>query len=114
MPMPVDNPLPTHTWEIVTMQDLDAFIEQHLGRPWRLQQQSFLGQDTVHWVEAYKNPEATAKVAAWLASPPAKAPGRLDQPGFGEDIEILTEDLLAELCNRDLLPEGDIRIYVSW
>lgn len=31
---------------------------------------------------------------------------RLGQPGFGEDTEIYTEQILAELCNRGLIPSA--------
>lgn len=100
--------------ELVWYQDLDKFIELHLGRPWNLQQNGMFGQDTIHPFEVYPDPEATGVVQEWLDSPPAQCPGRLNQPGFAEDVEIGTGTILCELCNRGLLPEGNLNVHVWW
>lgn len=111
-----DNPpeLQVKMVGIVKDRDLDAFIEQCLGRPWCLQQNGFFPNESLQYLEVGPNPEATAKVEEWLASPPAQCPGRVNQPGFAEDVEIYTETILSELCNRGLLPEGDLTVHVWW
>jgi hypothetical protein len=106
--------LPYKHVELVWSHDLDAYIEQHLGRPWSLQQNGMFGQETLVSYEVWPNPEVRTVVEAWLGSAPAKFPGRLNQPGFAEDVEISTDELLQELCNRDLLPEGDLIVHVWW
>jgi hypothetical protein len=95
---------------------LDAYIEEHLGRPWSMQQNGMISQDMLTQWEVWPDrghgiPE---RVAAWLASPPANCPGRLDQPGYAESVEIYTDDILKELCHRGLLPEGDMYVHVWW
>lgn len=102
------------------------------------------GNGSLGYLEASKDPDATAKVDAWLASPPVRDQfeGRLPavvhrNDGYGESVEIYTEDLiaedtplaaqlvgdvrgqvvavvLAELCNRDLIPEGDMTVHMWW
>lgn len=117
--------LHSETWEIVRDSVLDAFIESTFGRPWTLQQNGeYLSNDSITYFEVYPDPDATAKVEEWLASRPASFPGRIDQKGdctwndsgnsLGEDVDIYTHDILSELCNRGLLPEGDMTVYVSW
>lgn len=101
-------------WEVVWDHDLNAFIEQHLGRPWSLQQNGEYGQETIHHFEVFPRPEVSTVVEAWLASPPAGCPGRLNQPGYAESVEIGTDQILCELCNRGLLPEGDLTVHVWW
>lgn len=112
--MPLPEGLPSRTLEVVWDHDLNAYIETHLGRPWSIQQNGFLGQETFHTYEVWPNPGDTAVVEQWLASPPAQCPGRLNQPGFGELVDIVNDNLFNELCNRGLLPEGDLFIHVWW
>lgn len=113
--MDVPEGLTLRTIEYVTMQDLDAYIEKHLGRPWRLQQNGdMFSNGTMAYYEIYPDPEATAKVQAWLDSPLVQGVGRTHQPGFGESVEIYTNDILNELCNRGLFPEGDLTVEIEW
>lgn len=91
---------------LVWYQDLDKFIELYLGRPWNTQQDYMAGQDTLRIIEVGPDPAATEQVELWLASPEA-------QFGIhGRDEVISTDILLAELCNRGLLDEGEL--YVHW
>lgn len=110
------NELPVHYSEVklIWSSILDVYIEHNLGRPWSLGQNGEYGQEELATFEVYPNPEATAVVEAWLASEPAKCPGRLGQPDYGESVNIVTEEILQELCNRDLFPEGDIMVHVWW
>lgn len=107
-------PVPFKEAQLVWMKDLDNYIEQCLGRPWSLGQNGVYGQEELASFEVWPNPEATAIVEEWLSSPAAKCPGRLEQPGYGEDVDIITEDILQELCNRGLFPEGDVTVHVWW
>lgn len=89
--------------------DLDAFIGHHLGRPWSLQQEGDMyGQNTLRTFEVFPDPEATAQVEQWLASPVPK------YNLWTRDEEISTETLLSELCNRGLLPEGRLYVHIWW
>lgn len=108
--------LPVHskTVELIWDSDLDDYIEEQLGRPWSLQQNAMFGQAEIHPFEVFPDPEVTAKVEEWLASPPAGAPGRLHQPGYAESVDIYTCEILNELCNRGLFPQGDITVHVWW
>lgn len=100
----------------VWSHDLDQYIEKHFGRPWSLGQNDpeGAGQDTLTAFEVYPDPESTMPVQAWLDSPPAKIPGRLNQEGVAESVDIYTADILNELCNRGLLPEGDLTVHIWW
>ncbi len=100
--------------ETVEAARIDELIEATFGRPWSCQQNGEYGNDSITWFECYKDPEATEAVQAWLDSPPAKGPGRLHQEGYAESYEIYTYVLLSELCNRGILPEGDMRVHVWW
>lgn len=102
------------TVNLVDMQTVDAFIETHLGRPWSLGQNGFFGQEELVQFEVWPDPDATAVVEEWLASPPARCPGRLNQPGYAESVNICTDEILDELCNRGLLPEENLWVYVWW
>lgn len=103
------------TVQLIWSHDLNNYIEEKLSRPWSLgQNDSDCGQDSLLFFEVWPDPEATAIVQAWLDSPPAQCPGRLNQPGFGESVDIYTEDILKELCNRELLYEGDLNVHVWW
>jgi hypothetical protein len=115
------------TVELVWSHHLDAFIEQHLGRVWSTQQNDYYGQETLVSFEVYPDPDDTAVVQAWIDSPPAMFPGRLDQnepagehwgaapdATLGESVDIYTGQILNELCNRGLLPEGDLMVHVWW
>lgn len=106
--------LKTRTIDLVWYQDLNEFIELHLGRPWNLAQNGEFGQDTIHSFEVYPDPLVTAKVQEWLDSPRCQCPGRLHQAGFAEDVDIYTTEILGELCNRGLLPEGELNVHVWW
>jgi hypothetical protein len=106
--------LQARTVELIDMRNLDAYIEKHLGRAWSLQQNDYLGNETLTSYEVWPDPEATAVVEAWLASPPVGGVGRVDQPGYGESVKIYTCEILNELCNRGLLPEGDLTVHVWW
>ena len=78
--------------------------------------------------EVAKDPEATAAVQAWLDSPRVEFVGRRhgSQEGTAtwnkkdpsrplvEQVPIYTHQILNELCNRDLLPEGDLMVHVWW
>lgn len=113
MDLPED--LPYKTINLVWDSDLDNFIEKHLGRKWSLQQNGDMyGQDTITSFEVFPDPDATTQVEEWLSSPPAGCPGRLNQPGFAESVDIYTETILNELCNRGLLPEGDLDVHIWW
>lgn len=107
-------PVPFKEVQLIWDSDLDDYIEAQLGRPWSLQQNGMYGQEQIVSYEVFPNPEVTAVVEEWLASPPAGAPGRLNQPGFAESVDISTDEILQELCNRDLFPEGDITVHVWW
>lgn len=109
--------------EIVDHSNLDKFIEETFGREWSLGQNDQSPNDSISYFEVYKDPEATAKVQEWLDSPPASIPGRLNQPGecgwkpghtIAETVDIGTWTILCEMCNRGILPEGDMTVYVSW
>lgn len=118
--------LKAKTVQIIWDHDLDAYIEAKLGRKWSLQQNGEDGQETLTYFEVFPDPEATAKVQAWLDSPEVPCPGRVngmnwetgiftpEQPGFAEWVYISTTDILNELCNRGLLPEGDYTVHVWW
>lgn len=93
---------------LVWNDDLDKYIEQHLGRKWCLQQDLMADQDTLHVFEVGTDPDATAKVEEWLASPMPK----YTLYGHGEVID--TDTILSELCNRGLLPEGDLHVHIWW
>lgn len=124
----MDLPAELNPKTVVTVwdSDLDKYIEAKLGRAWSLQQNGEYSQDTVTQFEVFPDPEATAKVQAWLDSPVVPCPGRVDgmdwktgiftpeQPGFAESVYIGTSDILNELCNRGLLPEGDLTVNVWW
>lgn len=125
MTLPAD--LKPRTVDLVWSANLDAYIRQHLGRDWSLQQNSHFGQETLVPFEVYPDPEDTEAVQAWIDSPPAMFPGRLDQnepagehwgaaPGatLGESVDIYTGQILNELCNRGLLPAGDLMVHVWW
>lgn len=99
--------LKSKTIDLVWMKDLDAYIEEHLGRPWSVQGGEY-GQDTIRTFEVEADPESTAKVQQWLASP---EPPHQD---WGRGEVLYTEDLLSELCNRGLLPEGDLHVHMWW
>lgn len=118
-------------WEVVWSHDLDDYIETHLGRPWSLQQNGEHGQDTVQVYEVgpyadFLPEEAQAKkarVEAWLASPQVAFAGRLGQKGTASwmpdnrplaEVEVYTDDILCELCERGLLPPGNLRVQVWW
>lgn len=112
--------LPHKVEKLVWDKDVDRFIEEKLGRTWCLQQNGEYGQETrtvyevfVHDIEEYQQ-EARDRVAAWLASPPCKCPGRQGQPDYGESVPIYTTDILAVLCEQGHLPEGDLVIHVWW
>lgn len=92
----------------VYVADLDAYIELLLLRPWSTQQDLMAGQDTLHTFDVFPDPDATAKVAEWLASPVPP------YNTWGRDEIISTEELLSELCNRGLLDEGKIHVHVWW
>jgi hypothetical protein len=114
--------LRSEEWEIVRRQAIDDLIEATFGRPWSMGQNDSFHNDSVTWFEVGPDPEATAKVQEWLASQPSSIPGRLNQPGnsyrtgmsIAETVEIYTDTLLSELCNKGILPEGDMQVYVSW
>lgn len=106
--------LAVRTVQLIDDQSLDQYIERMLGRPWRLQQNGMDGQDTLTYFEVFPDPEATARVAKWLTSPPARISGRVGQGAVGESVNISTADILNELCNRRLLPEGDMTVHVRW
>lgn len=94
---------------LVYVADLDSFIEQHFGRPWKTQQDLMAGQDTLHVYEVFPDRGATAKVERWLASPTP------ERDEWGRDEIIGTEELLNELCNRGLLEEGQkLHVHVWW
>jgi len=107
-------PVPFKEVQLIWCAQLDKYIEEQLGRPWSLQQNGMYGQEQLVCFEVWANPDATAKVEEWLASPPADCPGRLNQPGYAESVQIGTYDILNELCNRGLFPEGDINVHVWW
>lgn len=94
---------------LIWNSDLDKYIEHHLGRPWKLQQENgCYGQETLRVLEVFPDPDATAKVEEWLASP---------VPAYGiwtREEEMDTETLLSELCNRGLLAEGDLYVHIWW
>ncbi len=107
--------LPYKTIDLIWSHDLDSYIEKHLGRPWSLGQNGDgYGQETITTFEVYRDSAATIEVEEWLSSPPANCPGRVNQPGFAESVEIYTETILNELCNRGLLPEGGINVHSWW
>lgn len=120
--------LHARTVELVQNQDLDAYIEAQLGRKWCLQQNGFIGQDTLSTFDVAHDEEATELVQRWLDSPQTASPGRFpdgpDSVGepesyregltMNETVEIDTETILCELCNRGLLPQGSITVSVSW
>lgn len=102
-------------WEVVPDKKLDELIKATFGREWSLQQNGEPDHNgSMTYFEVCLDPEVTATVEEWLASPPAGCPGRLHQPGFAESVDIYTSELLAELCNRGILPEGDMKVFVSW
>lgn len=103
----MDNKLMSKNIELVDMHDLDAFIEQHLGRPWRVQGGEH-SQDTLLTLEVVSDSESTAKVEEWLMSPEPQ------YHGWGRNETLYTEDLLSELCNRGLLPEGNLYVHIWW
>lgn len=104
----MDNVLKSKKIDLVFVDDLDAYIEEHLGRPWRTQQEFMDGQDTLRTLEVFPDPDATAKVEEWLASPvPA---WKL----WSREEVLHTEILLSELCNRGLLPEGNLYVHIWW
>jgi hypothetical protein len=100
--------LSSKTIDLVYGEDLDSYIQESLGRPWKVQQDLMANQNSLVVLEVIPDPEATAKVREWLASP---AP-RYD--GWGRDEVIGTEALLSELCNRGLLSEGEMYVHVWW
>lgn len=106
--------MPFQAINLVDVRAVDSFIETHLGRPWDLQQNGFYGQEMLVQFDPWPDPDAAAVVAEWLASPPAQCPGRLDQPGFAESVSISTDEILNELCNRGLLPEEKLWVWVWW
>lgn len=99
------NVLNPQIWEVVSDISVDKLIEQEYGRPWSLQQHDEIANNSFVFYEVFPDPNAGVKVEAWLLTPPAQFPGR---------ESISTHDLLAELCNRGILPEGDMRVYVWW
>lgn len=108
------NELEVHVQQLIEHASLDKYIEKCLGRPWSLQQNEMAGQNELVSFEVWPDPDAAGPVQDWLESPPAGCPGRLEQPGYGEDIEIYTGQILNELCNRSLLPEGDYTVKAWW
>lgn len=107
-------PMPFKVVNLVDQRAVDSFIETHLERPWSLQQNGFFGQETLVQFDPWPEPEATAIVEEWLASPEVPCPGRLNQEGFGESVHISTDEILNELCNRELLPEEKLWVWVWW
>lgn len=127
MTLPAD--LNAKTIELVPMQAMDDYIEKHLGRPWKLQQNEMLSNDTLRYYFVKPNYRITPVVQAWLDSPPCVLPGRMNQgdpvtPGMwpgapanatvGETAQIDTSQILDELCNRELLTEGVLYVHVWW
>lgn len=106
--------LKPETWEVVNDSSVDALIESVFGRKWSVQQNEYFSNGETVGYDVYPDPAATALVDEWVASPKVKGYGRVDHPGYGESVEIGTTTILSELCNRGILPEGDMRIYVSW
>lgn len=94
--------------DLVYVGDLDSYIEKHLGRPWRTQQENLDAQNTIRHFEVYPDEESTAKVEEWLVSP--VPPHQL----WSRDEVIDTETLLSELCNRGLLPRGYLYVHIWW
>lgn len=104
----MENTLKSKTVDLVFVSDLDSYIEKHLGRPWRTQQDRLDGQDTLRVLEVAPDSGATAKVEEWLASPVP------EYSLWSRDEVLNTEDLLSELCNRGLLPEGSLYVHIWW
>jgi hypothetical protein len=116
----IPEDLKAKTEQLIWNSDLDAFIEKHYGRPWSMQQNGMFGQMELVPFEVGFEPdnkysiESVARVQAWLESPIPEIPGRLDQPGVAESVDIYTDDILRDLCRRGLLPEGEYTIHVWW
>lgn len=107
-------------WE----EDLSNFISTYYGKPWSLKQGEMLPGDTYRFVTVEKDTdtesgvdnwpskeEATAEIDRWLA---------LDHTVFDYDFQFKRDEyidinlLMWDLCQNDIIPEGEYLILVWW
>lgn len=101
--------------------ELSAFVSQHYGRPWSMQQGELLDQDTYRDenVRADRPDNFTAEEAEellkqWLAVPTPADDAWILRADFRRNQYLPVGIILWDLCRKGVITPGDYLIKVWW
>ena len=102
------------TWQVIDALELEKLIKETYGRSFSVIAHLEASNDSVHYFDVpadegfYFSGDTFLSLDEWQALPPQRNPW--DDAGPHPKYE----DIINDLHNRGLLPEGSFKLHVSW